>query len=107
MSTLSDLLSLLGLSPSYSYMLVLAYEVLSMLAYGRTMIEFVADRPVWKQVADILRERIRNGTYRPRQPIPSETQLVGEFGIARGTARTCRSELSTRGTWRACFRRAQ
>ncbi|MFI7700797.1 GntR family transcriptional regulator [Nonomuraea sp. NPDC049480] len=27
--------------------------------------------------------RIRNGTYRARQPIPSETQLVGEFGIAR------------------------
>ena len=61
------------------------------------MIEFVADRPVWKQVADILRERIRNGTYRPRQPIPSETQLVGEFGIARGTARKVVAALREEG----------
>jgi GntR family transcriptional regulator len=68
-----------------------------MLAYGRAMIEFVADRPVWKQVADILRERIGNGTYRPRQPIPSETQLVGEFGIARGTARKVVAALRDEG----------
>ncbi|MER6945514.1 winged helix-turn-helix domain-containing protein [Nonomuraea sp. NPDC000554] len=61
------------------------------------MIEFAADRPVWKQVADILRGRIRNGSYRPRQPIPSETQLVGEFGIARGTARKVVAALRDEG----------
>ncbi|MFG1960776.1 GntR family transcriptional regulator [Nonomuraea sp. NPDC049028] len=61
------------------------------------MIEFAADRPVWKQVADILRERIRSGTYRPRQPIPSETQLVGEFGVARGTARKVVAALREEG----------
>ncbi|GAA3554411.1 GntR family transcriptional regulator [Nonomuraea rosea] len=61
------------------------------------MIEFAADRPVWKQVADILRARIGNGTYRPRQPIPSETQLVGEFGIARGTARKVVAALRDEG----------
>jgi GntR family transcriptional regulator len=67
------------------------------IAYGRVVIEFAADRPVWKQVADILRERIRNGTYRPRQPIPSEVQLVGEFGIARGTARKVVAALRDEG----------
>ena len=68
-----------------------------MAAYGRIMIEFAADRPVWKQVADILRERIRSGTYQPRQPIPSETQIVGEFGIARGTARKIVAALREEG----------
>ncbi|MFF1292128.1 MULTISPECIES: GntR family transcriptional regulator [unclassified Streptomyces] len=49
--------------------------------------EFDADRYRWVQVAEELRKRIADGTYQARQPMPSENQLIGEFGIARGTAR--------------------
>lgn len=61
------------------------------------MIEYAPDRPVWQQVADILRQRIADGTYQPRHPIPSEKQLVGEFGIARGTARKVIAHLRETG----------
>ena len=43
--------------------------------------------PVYVQVADILRSRIQSGQLLPDRPVPSETQLQQEFGVARGTAR--------------------
>ncbi len=43
--------------------------------------------PVYRQVAEILAGRIRRGELRPNRPVPSETQLQQEFGVARGTAR--------------------
>jgi GntR family transcriptional regulator len=48
---------------------------------------FRADLPKHVQIADILRERIISGELRPRLPIPSEPALMGEFGVARDTAR--------------------
>ncbi|MFG3494514.1 GntR family transcriptional regulator [Streptomyces sp. NPDC047928] len=59
--------------------------------------EFAADRYRWVQVAEELRKRITDGTYRPRQPMPSENQLIGEFGIARGTARKVIAHLRDEG----------
>ena len=44
-------------------------------------------RPVYQQIADRLRERIQSGELVPDRPIPSETQLMQEFGVARLTAR--------------------
>ncbi|MGH3328793.1 MAG: GntR family transcriptional regulator [Streptomycetales bacterium] len=61
------------------------------------VIEFSPDRPVWQQVADVIAERIADGTYAPRRPIPSEKQLVAEFGIARGTARKVIAGLRAEG----------
>ena len=43
--------------------------------------------PVYVQVAEILRARIESGQLRPDRPVPSESQLQQEFGVARGTAR--------------------
>jgi DNA-binding GntR family transcriptional regulator len=43
--------------------------------------------PVYRQVAAVLRARIEAGEILPRRPLPSETSLMGEFGIARETAR--------------------
>ncbi|WP_153455539.1 GntR family transcriptional regulator [Streptomyces smaragdinus] len=60
--------------------------------------DFDADRYVWVQVADELRKRIAAGIYQPRQPVPSENQLIGEFGIARGTVRKVISHLRDEGT---------
>ncbi|MFF5172999.1 GntR family transcriptional regulator [Micromonospora sp. NPDC000089] len=53
--------------------------------------------PVYRQVADIVAERIATGALAPHRPIPSESALVQEFGIARGTARRVVAELRDRG----------
>jgi GntR family transcriptional regulator len=46
-----------------------------------------ADRPVYKQVADLLRAAIATGVLEPGDQVPSEHELAAEYGIARGTAR--------------------
>jgi len=53
--------------------------------------------PVYRQVAAILRARIKAGQYAPGRPIPSEPQLVQEFGIARETARKAGRVLADEG----------
>ena len=54
---------------------------------ARTSIEPDSATPVYVQVAEILRARIESGKLQPDRPVPSESQLQQEFGIARGTAR--------------------
>jgi DNA-binding transcriptional regulator YhcF (GntR family) len=49
------------------------------------VIEFAPDQPRWRQVAQVLRERIADGTYPPRTRVPSVLQLQSEFGIAAAT----------------------
>ncbi len=41
----------------------------------------------YKQLAGILRARIARGDWKPNRPIPSETRLVQEYGLARTTIR--------------------
>jgi GntR family transcriptional regulator len=53
--------------------------------------------PVYMQVADILRARIESGQLLPDRPVPSETQLQQEFGVARGTARKAIAVLREQG----------
>jgi GntR family transcriptional regulator len=53
--------------------------------------------PVYVQVADILRARIEAGQLLPDRPVPSETQLQQEFGVARGTARKAIALLRDQG----------
>lgn len=53
--------------------------------------------PVYMQVANILRSRIEAGELIPNRPVPSETQLQQEFGIARGTARKAIALLRDQG----------
>ena len=43
--------------------------------------------PLYLQIAAILREAIERGDYAPGRPIPSETRLMQEHGVARLTAR--------------------
>ncbi len=49
------------------------------------MIEFVDDETKWRQVYQLLRDRIEDGTYRERRAIPSIRQLIQELGVADGT----------------------
>jgi GntR family transcriptional regulator len=55
------------------------------------------DVPKWRQLADLLRERIEAGEYEPRQPIPSEHALVNETGLSRSTVRKAISALKGDG----------
>jgi GntR family transcriptional regulator len=53
--------------------------------------------PLYLQIAGILRERITSGQIRPGRPLPSEPQLVGEFGVSRLTARKAVHVLADEG----------
>jgi GntR family transcriptional regulator len=53
--------------------------------------------PVYLQIAAILRERINGGLYLPGRPVPSEPQLVQEFGVAKLTARKAVRVLADEG----------
>jgi len=61
--------------------------------------------PVFRQVAAIIRGRIDRGVLHADRPIPSETQLVQEFGIARGTARKAVAVLRDAGLVRTVMGR--
>ena len=61
------------------------------------MIEPDGPVPPYLQLVEILAERIERGEWQPNRPIPSETQLTQEFGIARGTARRAIAVLRERG----------
>ena len=50
-------------------------------------VDHEAPRPVYLQVADILRAAIERGDIAPDRAIPSESRLMQEHGIARETAR--------------------
>jgi GntR family transcriptional regulator len=50
-------------------------------------IDPIAPVPPYRQIADILRRRITAGTYPPESRIPTESELVDEFEVARSTAR--------------------
>jgi GntR family transcriptional regulator len=50
-------------------------------------IEPLSSVPVYVQLASILRQQIESGQLQPDRPIPSESTLRQEYGVARGTAR--------------------
>lgn len=55
-------------------------------------------RPAYEHIAQTIRDRIRLGFYERGQPIPSETSLVGEFGVSRPTVVRA-LEIITREGW--------
>jgi DNA-binding GntR family transcriptional regulator len=53
-------------------------------------------RSAWRSylhIADVLRARIRAGTYPPGTLLPSEKALSAEFGVVRNTLRRALEEL--------------
>jgi GntR family transcriptional regulator len=54
-------------------------------------------RPSYRQIADRLRERILGGEFAPGDPLPSESELVAEFGVSRPTVRSALSLLKNEG----------
>ena len=51
----------------------------------------------YRQVAEVLRQRIAAGEYQPGQRLPSISDLMGEFGVAALTARKALNLLVTEG----------
>ncbi|MEV0898360.1 winged helix-turn-helix domain-containing protein [Actinoplanes sp. NPDC049802] len=61
------------------------------------MIDPLAQTPLYVQLADLLAERIKRGDYKVNDPIPSESTLQQEYGVARGTVRSAVRLLRERG----------
>ncbi|MED7827315.1 GntR family transcriptional regulator [Streptomyces chiangmaiensis] len=59
--------------------------------------EWAEDRPKWEQIADVIRQRIADGTYPPRSRVPSVQQLVNETGVAVDTAQKVLANLREEG----------
>ncbi|MUL39898.1 winged helix-turn-helix transcriptional regulator [Streptomonospora sp. PA3] len=53
--------------------------------------------PLYQQVARAIREQIQSGSLKPRDPIPSESELVADHGVARETARRAVALLREEG----------
>jgi len=58
-----------------------------------TVIDHAARTPVYRQIGDRLRDAIERGEYPPGARLPSEADLVREYGVARGTARAAHRYL--------------
>jgi GntR family transcriptional regulator len=56
-----------------------------------------SDRPAYKQIADSLRTAIRSGELAPGARLPSEAELIRDFGVAQGTVRNALNLLRTEG----------
>src|SRR5262245_45774924 len=57
---------------------------------------FVSE-PLHQRVTDELRRRIAVGELAAGDPLPSEAQLVAEFGVSRGTVRQALAKLRAEG----------
>lgn len=60
-------------------------------------IDPIAPVPPYRQIADVLRGRIASGKYLPDTRIPTESELVEEFEVARTTARRAVGVLREEG----------
>lgn len=60
-------------------------------------IDYDAPLPPHRQIAAWITTMIESGDLRPGQRIPSETDIVGEFGVARTTARRAVAYLRGEG----------
>jgi len=64
---------------------------------GEEVINDKNQSPKYIQLRDILRSRIEEGVYPPGTAIPSESELVEEFGIHRLTVRNAINSLTLEG----------
>jgi DNA-binding GntR family transcriptional regulator len=53
--------------------------------------------PKYRQLADLIRQRILDGTYLPGEQLPPETALVEETGYSRDTVRNAVKVLRETG----------
>ena len=61
------------------------------------MTDPLSDRPAYRQVADRLRQHIDSGEWAPKHKLPSESELMGQFGVSRVTVRLAVGALRSEG----------
>jgi DNA-binding GntR family transcriptional regulator len=61
------------------------------------MISRASGRPAYHQIADALREQMRDGTYPPGAKLPSESELRQRWGVASKTVRAALDQLRAEG----------
>ena len=52
------------------------------------MVEANSVIPLYKQIVRALSDSIANGTYRPGDKLPTEAELIEQFGVSRITVRS-------------------
>jgi GntR family transcriptional regulator len=57
----------------------------------------VSGVPLYRQIEAELRERIRSGGLRPGAQVPTEPELMGEYGVSRATVRQALAGLIAEG----------
>jgi DNA-binding GntR family transcriptional regulator len=61
------------------------------------VVDHLDPTPLYEQLAEVLAARIERGELQPRQPLPSETELAREYGVARRTVRRALDILREHG----------
>jgi GntR family transcriptional regulator len=57
----------------------------------------VGPGPLYRQVADALRQKIESGEYEPGTQLPTEDELIAEYRMSRNTVRNAIKDLATAG----------
>ena len=55
------------------------------------------DHPAYRQIANVIEQRIVGRSLRAGDPLPSEMDLARQFGVNRSTIREAIRELETHG----------
>lgn len=61
------------------------------------VIDHSADRPVYKQLADLVRTQIQNGEFGHGQRLPAQKDYMQEHGLARDTVERAMTVLRNEG----------
>lgn len=61
------------------------------------MVEWRQNASKWVQIAEVLKQRIADGTYLVDSQLPSQHELVMEFEVAPNTAQKVLSRLREEG----------
>ncbi len=61
------------------------------------LFEPLDDHPAYRQIANVIEQRIVERSLRTGDPLPSETDLARQFGVNRSTVREAIRELETQG----------
>jgi GntR family transcriptional regulator len=69
----------------------------SVLPSGGSPAHLNGPRPMYLQIADILRDRILQRAYRAHQQMPSESELMSAFDVSRITVRQALGNLQSEG----------
>ncbi len=63
----------------------------------KDLFEPLDDHPAYRQIANVIEQRIVERSLRTGDPLPSETDLARQFGVNRSTVREAIRELETQG----------